>query len=201
MTGKEHQQQLNAKKRDKRRTIVMWVAVILAMMLFLGRTFYLQVLDSERYVAQAAGVTTITAPIQAARGEILDYYGRPIATNREGYNIVFNYANINKKTINDVIKSLIVVLDKHEWKDDLPLETKKNYSFTKDSETAVKRMLDLLELAHYATSENCFDALVKRYSLEDRTKKEQRQIMGVRYTMERAGFSVSAPFLPRFLLR
>ncbi len=194
MTGKEHQQQLNAKKRDKRRTIVMWAAVILSMLLFLGRTFHLQVLDSQRYVAQAAGVTTITAPIQAARGEILDYYGRPIATNREGYNIVFNYANINKKTINDVIKSLIVVLDKHEWEDDLPLEIKKSYSFAKDSETEVKRMLDLLELAHYATAENCFDALVKRYSLEDRTKKEQRQIMGVRYTMERAGFSVSAPF-------
>lgn len=194
MPGKEHQQQLNAKKRDKRRIVMMWVAVLLCMLLFFGRTLHLQVLDSERYVAQAAGVTTITAPIQAARGEILDYYGRPIATNREGYNIVFNYANINKSTINDVIKSLISLLDGHEWADDLPLENKKNYAFLKDSETAINRMLNLLELAHYATAENCFDALVKRYSLEDRAKKEQRQIMGVRFTMERAGFSVSAPF-------
>lgn len=194
MTGKEHQQRLNAKKMDKRRTVLMWVAVILCMLIFFGRTFHLQVLDSERYVAQAAGITTITAPIQAARGEILDYYGRPIATNREGYNIVFNYANINKTTINDVIKSLIALLGKHAWEDDLPLDAKKPYAFTEDSETAISRMLDLLELAHYATAENCFDALIKRYSLEDREKKEQRQIMGVRYTMERAGFSVSAPF-------
>lgn len=192
--GKKHQEQVKAKKRDKRRMIIMAVSVILCMLLFFGRAFELQILDSERYVAQASGIATITAPIKAARGEILDYYGRPIATNREGYNIVFNYANISKATINDVIKSLIIMLDGHPFEDDLPLDSSAPYGFAKNSENAIKRMLNMLELAHYATAKNCFDALVKRYNLEDRDPKEQRVIMGVRYTMERAGFSVSAPF-------
>ncbi len=194
MAGKEHEQRLKAKKRDKRRMIMMTVALLLCMLLFFGRGFYLQVIDANRYVAQAAGISTITSPIPAARGEILDYYGRPIATNREGYNLVFNYANIQKRNINDVIKNLMAILGTHEWEDNLPLKQTAPYSFDKDSKSEISRMLDLLELAHYASAENCFDALVKRYSLEDRDKKEQRRIMGVRYTMERAGFSVSAPF-------
>lgn len=186
------------KKRDKRRIITLAVCSGLCFALLLCRAFELQVHDADRYVAQASGITTITAPIKAARGEILDYYGRPIATNREGYNIIFNYASINKGTLNDTILSLIKLLgDSSKWKDDLPLDSKSPYNFTKDEgsdSTAVSKLLNTLNLAHYATAQNCFDALVKRYELEDRETEIQRLIMGVRYTMERADFSVSAPF-------
>ncbi len=153
----------------------------------------MQYVNADRYVAQASGLTRIVAPIKAARGEILDYYGRPVATNREGYNIVFNYASIKKSTINDTIYSLIKVLGVKEHSDDLPMQTAAPYGYLNNL-SDVERMQDTLELAHYATPADCFDALVKRYNLEDRDKKEQRLIMGVRYTMERAGFSVSAPF-------
>ena len=194
MRSKMRTEELKIKKRDKRRTLIMYVAAVLAFVLFLFRGFDVQIVSSERYIGQADGLSKIIAPIKASRGEILDYYGRPIATNREGYNITFNYASISKTTINDTILSLIKLLGSHEWKDDLPLEKKVPYTFTKDSEVSVKRLLSTLDLAHYATADNCFDALVERYSLEGRSTDEQRLIMGVRYTMERAGFSVSVPF-------
>ncbi len=194
MTSKLRKQAAKAKKRDKRRYIIMVVCCVLVFSLLLGRGLELQVIKASLYRTQFDGVRTITAPIKAARGEILDYYGRPIATNREGYNIVFNYASINKNTINDTLLSLIKILGDHEWKDDLPLEKDGGYGYSADSEISKARMLDMLDLEHYATAANCFDALVARYSLQDRGKKEQRIIMGVRYTMERAGFSISAPF-------
>ncbi len=194
MPAKQAKKAVNVKKRDKRRMWVVAVCSVLCFVLFFGRAFDLQIWDADRYVAQASGIMTITAPIKAARGEILDYYGRPIATNREGYNIVFYYASIKKTTLNDTIDSLIKLLEDGDWRDDLPLDKQAPYGFTADSETAVNRLLDTLELAHYATAANCFEALVKRYSLEDRDPAVQRRIMGVRYTMERAGFSVSAPF-------
>lgn len=194
MPAKQAKKAVNVKKRDKRRMWVVAVCSALCFVLFFGRAFDLQIWDADRYVAQASGITTITAPIKAARGEILDYYGRPIATNREGYNIVFYYASIKKTTLNDTIDSLIKLLEDGDWRDDLPLDKQAPYGFAADSETAVNRLLDTLELAHYATAANCFEALVKRYSLEDRDPAVQRRIMGVRYTMERAGFSVSAPF-------
>lgn len=195
MPGKLYKEELKNKKRDKRRYITIVVCAVLVFVLIFGRAFEIQIINSKRYVEQANGISKITAPIKASRGEILDCYGRPIATNREGYNIIFNYASINKTTINDTILSLIKLLKNHEWKDDLPLTDTAPYSFDKEAaEISKKRMLDMLELAHYATPQNCFDALVKRYSLEDRDKKQQRLIMGVRYTMERAGFSISVPF-------
>lgn len=182
-------------KRDKRRTITLVVCCILIFVFFFVRTFELQVATAERYTEQAKGITTITAPIHAARGEILDYYGRPIATNREGYNIVFNYAGINKTTLNDTVLSLIKLLGNGKWQDDLPISLTAPFEYTAETDsTEVTRLLSILNIAHYATAENCFDEMVKRYSLEDRDPTVQRYIMGVRYTMERAGFSVAAPF-------
>ncbi|MBP3600649.1 MAG: hypothetical protein J6J30_06155, partial [Clostridia bacterium] len=195
MQSKLYKEELKIKLRDKRIYIIVTVTAVLVFVLLFVRAFEIQVVSSEKYVEQANGIAKITAPIKASRGEILDCYGRPIATNREGYNIIFNYASISKTTINDTILSLIKLLGKHEWKDDLPLNDTAPYGYDKEaSELSKNRMLDMLELAHYATAQNCFDALVKRYSLEDRDKKQQRLIMGVRYTMERAGFSISVPF-------
>lgn len=183
------------KKRDKRRSLTIIIACVLAFAIFFGRAFDIQIINAEKYVDQANGISKIVAPIKASRGEILDCYGRPIATNREGYNIVFNYASISRITINDTILKLIKLMGSTgEWSDDLPLDKTAPYSFAKDSETSVNRLLKTLDLAHYASAKNCFDALVKRYSLEDRDAAEQRLIMGVRYTMERAGFSISVPF-------
>ena len=105
--GKLYKEELNIKKRDKRRYIIVIVAAVLAFVLLFARTFEIQVISSEKYVEQANGIAKITAPIKASRGEILDCYGRPIATNREGYNVIFNYASISKATINNTILSLI----------------------------------------------------------------------------------------------
>lgn len=184
------------KRREKTRTVTMVVCLLLVFSLFFGRTFNLQIASAQKYTDQAKGITTITSPIHAERGEILDYYGRPIATNREGYNIVFNYASINKSTLNQVILKLISLLEEGKWADDLPISKTAPYEFSAEEDSSeVKRLLKNLNLAHYATAENCFDEMVKKYSLESNTATEQRQIMGVRYTMERAGFSISVPFI------
>ena len=185
------------KRRDKNRVIISVIIVLLCFALFFSRLLELQVVNAATYTAQGAGVSTITAPIKAARGEILDYYGRPLATNREGYNLVFNYASMNKNTLNDVLITLMRLLGKKEaWTDDLPLAENSPYGFTEaaDSE-ATKRLLKNLNLAHYATAQNCFDAMVEKYQLQNFSKEEQRWVMGVRYTMDRAGFSITAPFI------
>ena len=56
------------------------------------------------------------------------------------------------------------------------------------------KLLKTLDLANYATAENCFDAMVKKYKLEGYQKSEQRIIMGVRYSMDISDYSISLPF-------
>ena len=66
------------------------------------------------------------------------------------------------------------------------------YEFT--DESGAKRLKKTLKLNDYATAQNCYDEMVSRYKLESYSEADRRTLMGVRYTMERADFSVSNPF-------
>ncbi len=135
----------------------------------------------------------LTAVLKAPRGEILDCYGRQIAINRDGYNIVFNKAYV-KDNLNDVILCLINLMEESnsQWTDELPISKTAPYTFTEDGDT--EKMLKTLELASFATADNCFKEMITRYKLETYTETEQRKIMGVRYSMTIADFSISYPF-------
>ncbi|MBQ6796458.1 MAG: hypothetical protein IJP10_00435, partial [Clostridia bacterium] len=54
----------------------------------------MQLENGETYRTQAIQRTATSVTITAARGEIVDRYGRSIAENRMGYNIVFNRAEM-----------------------------------------------------------------------------------------------------------
>lgn len=183
------------KKKKQFTNIFLSILCIIALVIFASRSYYIQVVNSAEYTgvdAQGAA-SSRTAVLKAPRGEILDCYGRKIAINRDGYNIVFNKAYIGDN-INDTILSVIKLCEEYkiEWVDKLPLTQTAPYKFKKDEPT--DKMLSALELAHYATVQNCLDAMVKEYELEKYTIAEQRKIMGVRYSMQIADFSISYPF-------
>lgn len=182
-------------KTVKTRNRLLVIILAVCIVVFTARAVDLQIISASKNSAQAAGLSYRTAIIKAARGEIIDYYGRPLATNREGYNIVFYSAYIDKDSLNDTIYSLMGLLSEKNltWRDDLPISTGKVFSFM-DNESRVKSLKKLLGLANYATVENCMDELVSRYQLEGRDPSVQRLIAGVRYTMEAASFSVSYPY-------
>ena len=183
------------KKKTPFATTFLCVLTIIALVLFSARTYFIQVTNADEYTGKGVnGATSIrTAVIKAPRGEIVDRYGRQIAINRDGYNVVFNKAYV-KEDINDTILAVLKLCKEYDtdWKDDLPLSTKSPYGFKKGEST--EKLLSTLNLAHYATAENCFDALVEKFNLEDYSKSQQRKIMGVRYSMLIADFSISNPF-------
>ena len=79
-----------------------------------------------------------------------------------------------------------------EWIDELPMESTAPYGFKEGEST--DKLINKFELAHYATAENCFNAMVEKYKLESYTADEQRKIMGVRYGMDISDFSISYPY-------
>ena len=168
--------------------------LILVILLYTARIYSIQIVNSSKYSSAAQGSTAVrTAVLKAPRGEILDSYGRQIAANRDGYNIVFNKAYVGDN-LNDIILSLVNLLDNAavEHIDKLPMEYSSPYTFKEGESTA--KLIKTLELADYATADNCFTRLVERYELENYSTDEQRKIMGVRYSMEIADFSISYPF-------
>ncbi len=183
------------KKVAATRTRVVAIILSAIMVVFGFRAIQLQVFDAAKYQAQASGLSTRTAAIKAPRGEIIDCYGRPIATNREGYNIVFYSAYVDKENLNNNIRDLMAILSKynHKWRDELPITVTGEFAFT-DNTSAVSNLKSRLGLAHYATVQNCMDELIAKYTLQGLDPKVQRLIAGVRYTMDVSDFSVSYPY-------
>lgn len=179
------------------QTIVLSAILIVCILVCLFRGIQYQIIEAEKYKTQASGIYTRTVTVKAARGEILDCYGRQIAVNRDGYNIVFNRAYIDMDNINETIISLISILQSHNlsWVNELPItfDQNGNPSFT-DDKTEKSALISLLNLADYATAENCVEHMLHRYSLESMDAVTQQQLMGVRYSIESSDFSISNPY-------
>ena len=182
------------KKKNQFQLTALSVLLILAIIFYAARIYSVQIINAEEYTDKNDGAASVrTAVLKAPRGEILDCYGRQIAVNRDGYNVVFNKAYV-KDNLNDVILTLVNLFEgaNFEYKDELPMEKTAPYGFKAGEKT--DKLISKLELAHYATAENCFNAMVEKYKLEGYSADEQRKIMGVRYGMDIADFSISYPY-------
>lgn len=182
------------KKKNQYQLSALAVLLVIAILFYAARIYSLQVVNAEKYTDKNDGAASVrTAVLKAPRGEILDCYGRQIAINRDGYNVIFNKAYV-KDNLNDVILTLVKLFESAgaEWKDELPMESTAPYGFKEGEST--DKLISKFELAHYATAENCFNAMVEKYKLESYTADEQRKIMGVRYGMDISDFSISYPY-------
>lgn len=190
------------------RTLVA-IILVLAVLLGFGYDLYdIQIKNHDYYVAQSSTVKTYTVSIEAARGEIVDRNGNLLVTNRKGNSIVLDAAYFpsadDNKTRNDIILRLINLFNKNkeEYVHNLPLKIKKNGEiafFTKKDdekfESSIKTLKskDMLNLQEYATAQNCFDAMVEKYGLEEYDAKTALEIGNIRYELTRLLFSVSNP--------
>ncbi len=180
---KKHQTALN----------VLSALLSVVLLLYIARIYSLQVINADKYSSEAKGSATVrTSVLKASRGEILDCFGRQIAVNRDGYNVVFNKAYV-KNNLNDVILSLTKLMDENgfEYIDKLPLKKSAPYAFNGES---TDKLIKTLGLAHFATSEDCFKRLVEKYGLEKYSSDEQRAIMAARYGMDISDFSIAYPY-------
>lgn len=194
---------MHVKITAKRRIIS--VVVILAFFVFFAFDLVkIQIVDGEKYDAASSSVSASTAPITASRGEIVDELGKPLVYNDQGYSVIFDAAYFpssgEHSQRNSIIHSLIQLFESNslEWTDNLPLVFDENgaIAFKEDSESEIKEMKskDLLRLNDYATAQNCFDALIDRYELEQYSPEDARKISAVRYEMERIYFRIGNPY-------
>ena len=185
------------------RSVVLCVLAIAFTMVYVLRLGDLQILNYEIYSTKASASNSQKVKVKAARGEILDRYGRPIAINRDGYDIVLDKSYLPEN--NDINKTLITLVNllteyQLSWRDELPITTAKPYEFdieedSEFNESNVNFMRSKLKLNHYATAENCVDAMIEKYELEQYVNTDLfRTLLGIRYTMDAEDFSVSYPY-------
>ncbi len=172
------------------------VAILAVAVVFAGsKLMKIQVVDGAMYLEMSKSSKTATQTVSAARGQIVDFRGRPLVENRVSYNVVINESFFpdDYAAQNEVILKLTKLLeaDGLEWTDELPVtrETPYEYTLPEDSQ-AVKRVFEKLRLASYATASNCVDALIDKYKIpEEWSDSEKRAVAGVRYQMILGDFS------------
>ena len=86
------------KKKSQIKINVLSILIIAAIVLFSARVYFLQITAAGEFKKSLpyGAASSHTAVIKAPRGEILDCYGRQIAVNRDGYNIIFNKVSIHQ---------------------------------------------------------------------------------------------------------
>ncbi len=194
------------------RTSFALFLVALTVFGFAFELYDIQIKNNEYYSAQNNTVKTYKVPIEASRGEILDRNGNPLVTNRQGNSVVLDAAYFpstkENSERNRIVFNLIKLFNRNgeEYVHNLPLKLNKKNEvvfFTEEDdenfESAIKTMKskDMFNLQNYATAQNCFDAMIEEYELEDYLEKYGIEIVleigNVRYELTRLLFSVSNP--------
>ena len=186
----------------KSRHIAAVCVVLIFFSALVGDLVKLQIIDGDSYAEAVSSVSTRTATITAARGEIVDTNGNKLVYNEQSYSIVFNasYFPSEQEKRNEIIISLIRLFEDNglEWIDNVPLvyDSKGVIQFKEDSDSLIKQMKsrNMLNLNGYATAEECYNALIEEFELESFDKYDARKVASVCFEMMRQEFSVSAPY-------
>ncbi len=186
--------------RGRRAAIV--CAVLFFFAIIVGDLFKLQIVEGAKYDAVVSAVSSRTASIPSTRGEIVDSNGKKLVYNEPGVSVCFDAAYFPKeqKEQNEIILSLVKLFEKNkiEWNDKLPLILYKDgVIFKDDSEDLIDQMKSrkVLNLNKYTSAQECFDALVEEFELEEYSKNNARKIGSVLFEMKREEFSIGVPYV------
>lgn len=175
-------------------------AAVICLGIFLFRLVDWQLVQGGYFLQRANQTYVSTVNLAAARGEIVDRNGQPLAANKTGYNITFDQTYLDKKTQNETICNLIALLNRRgeTWVDELPIVINDSgaYEFKEGKETEITALKgkNFLNLNAYATAEMCMQQLTELYDVSGYSMEDTRNICSVRYNMTRTMFSISNPY-------
>lgn len=122
-----------------------------------------------------------------------------LAGNRSSYNIVYDALDMDYSARNaTILQVLDLLMERGEtWRDRLPIVLAEDgtYQYAEDSESAIAALQESLELAEYATAEDCMSALTRRYDCQGYSREDARNVVSVRYSMTQDGFSRTSPYV------
>lgn len=172
-------------------------------LLYEVRLFQWQVVHGDEFVEQARSDRTDVVELEAARGEILDRNGKVLAGNRTTYEVIYDALEMDYAARNSTILQVIDLLEERgeTWRDPLPIalsddeEDGETYRFLPGREGDVETLKSTLNLAEYATADQCMADLAETFNCQGFSSEDARTVASVRYAMVRDGFSRTNPYV------
>ena len=173
------------------RLVAMALILLLLLTVYLVFLYRLQIIEGEAYYNRSNEITQTTRPVTAARGNILDRYGRVLVSNKECYNLQIDtdklFANEDP---NAVILELVKMVQGFgdSYTDDLPISTEPPFEYNENMTAIQRTMLNAYfkrqELDENSTAVELMSYMRTRYNIDNSyTAEEMRIIAGVRYSI------------------
>lgn len=178
------------------RFTIIVVLTVLFLLAVIFRLFSLQIVKGEEYAQASMKRLVKTVPLKAQRGDILDRYGRVIVSSQITYNLEISQYKKDKKWVNDVVYSLILLMEQEnqEYMENLPVSDAP-YTYTLPEEDVVS-YLKRMNLPENLSAEECVATLKERYQIPDTIPAQyHRKVIAVRAEMELREFSQNNTFV------
>jgi penicillin-binding protein 2 len=153
--------------------------------------YRIQIVEGAAYAAQTENSIISTVTIAAARGNILDRYGRVLVTNRTCNNITFNIDELFENgdaAANSVILLLANTVEDagDSYTDELPITSNAPFEYLSDMTDVQRTRLDAYfqrnELSAATSAVELMAYFRDRYKIDPAyTSAEMRTISGIRY--------------------
>ncbi len=186
------------KKSPRWRLLALGIVFGCVLIAFAFRLSQVQIVDGAAYLAKQQAGDVKVQTVHAARGEIVDRNGSPFAHNEVSYSVVLDKALMPIGGENETILALTKLMRKQNeaWRDTLPLLKSASgaLSFPAGRDADVAALKSMFDINDYATADDVYYWLVNRYKLADYSDEDIMTIAGVRYEMERAGYSLETRY-------
>ena len=181
------------------RIAALIVLMLILLSVYAYELYQLQIIEGEKYYNQSNEITTEERPITAARGNILDRYGRVLVSNTEVYNLTIDTTKLfANEDPNETILGLVNMVEGYgdTYTDDLPITSEPPFEYDPNMTEIQRTMLkayiedkkdDLKAIAvdpDNPTAVELMSYMRTRYSIDNSySAQEMRIIAGVRYSI------------------
>ena len=184
---------MNRRLIEPKRVLAMGVILALIMSIYMVFLYRLQIIEGEKYYNQSNEIADTERTITAARGNILDRYGRVLVSNKECYNLkVDNVKLFANEDPNAVILELVRMVEGYgdTYTDDLPITREPPFVYDENMTDIQRTMLNAYikdkgkALPAEPSAVELLSYMRTRYDIDNSyTAEEMRIIAGVRYSI------------------
>jgi len=181
------------------RLILMLLALLGLIALYVTQLYKLQIVEGEAYYERSQNSIVTTRTVPAARGSILDRYGRVLVSNRSCSNLYIDTAELfgdfsdeAMARANETILELVEILEGcgDSYIDELPITKEPPFSFTEMSAVDSARLKAYLAdkkdegLTDESSAVELMAYFRERYQIDNNYDARQMRIVaGVRYAL------------------
>lgn len=173
------------------RLALMGLLIAALLILYFTVLYKLQIIDGAAYYEQSRNSIVTTQTVTAARGNILDRYGRVLVKNRSCNNLIINTDELFKEEDpNAVILQMVQIVSQfgESYTDELPITKEAPFEYVRNMTAMQRTMLDAYlkdkNLPEDTSAVELIAYMRSRYDIDNNYDSEQTRIIaGIRYEL------------------